>query len=72
VATAQSRAALKQRLLEDVDPRVRSIRVLDKAGRHGRTAVILLSRRHRTVLSLDMWRQPDGRWTAQQWEQCID
>lgn len=31
-----------------------------------------LNRRNRTVMSLDMWRQDDGTWTAQQWSQCID
>ncbi|MFC4783442.1 hypothetical protein ACT8ZV_03145 [Nocardioides sp. MAHUQ-72] len=70
VADAATRAALKQELLHDVDPRVRSLKVVD--GRADKMTVNLLNRRDRVVMSLDMWQRDNGAWTAQQWSQCID
>lgn len=72
VADAPTRTALKAELLEGVDPRVRSVRVIDRHPEEGKVYVNLLDRRNRPVMSLDMWRQDDRTWTAQQWSQCID
>ena len=72
VADAPTLRELKGELLKDVDPRVRSLKVIDEHPDEGKVYVNLLNRRNRTVLSLDMWRQADGTWTAQQWSQCID
>ncbi len=72
VADAPTRAALKDELLERVDPRVRSLKFIDKHPDEDKVYVNLLNRRHRTVMSLDMWQRDDGTWTAQQWSQCID
>ena len=72
VADAPTKAGLRHELLERVDPRVRSLKVIDKHHEEGKVYVILLNRRHRTVMSLDMWQRDDGTWTAQQWSQCID
>ena len=51
---------------------MRSLKVIDQHPEEGKVYVILLNRRHRTVMSLDMWQRDDGTWTAQQWSQCID
>jgi hypothetical protein len=72
VAEARTLKALKHELRHDVDPRVRSLKVIDEHPDKGKVYVNLLNRRNRTVMSLDVWRQGDGTWTAQQWSQCID
>ncbi|GAA2142236.1 hypothetical protein GCM10009844_13180 [Nocardioides koreensis] len=72
VADAPTREALKKELLEHVDPRVRSMRVIREHPDKGKVYVNLINRRHRSVMSLDMWQRDDGTWTAQQWSQCID
>jgi hypothetical protein len=72
VANAPTLRELERELREDVDPRVRSLKVIDKHPDEGKVYINLLNRRNRTVMSLDMWRQDDGTWTAQQWSQCID
>lgn len=71
VADAPNSAALKKRLLRDVDPRTRSLRVFDE-GPGDKVVVNLLNRRNRLIMSLDMWQRDDGTWTAQRWSQCID
>jgi hypothetical protein len=71
IASGPTRHALARRLLQ-VDPRVRSLRVLDSHGGGRKVGLNLLNRRHRVVMSLDMWRRKDGTWTAQRWSQCID
>jgi hypothetical protein len=55
-----------------LDPRVRSLRVIDEDREDEKVTVNLLNGRHRVVMSLDMWQQEDGSSTAQQWNQCID
>jgi hypothetical protein len=72
VADAPTRQALRQALLRDVDPRVRSLRVIDEEPGDDKVTINLVNRKDRRVMSLDMWQQGDGRWTAQQWSQCID
>jgi hypothetical protein len=72
VADAPTKGALKRRLLRDVDPRTRSLRVIDEAPTDDKVVVNLLNRRDRLIMSLDMWERDDGTWTAQQWSQCID
>lgn len=72
VADAPTRAALERRLLREVDPRTRSLRVLSREAGHDKTVVNLVNRRHRLIMSLDMWQRKDGSWTAQRWSQCID
>ena len=72
VADAPTLGELKRELREDVDPRVRSLKVIDEHPDKGKVYVVLLNRRNRTVMSLDMWRRNDGTWTARQWSQCID
>jgi hypothetical protein len=71
VADAPTRPALKKKLLRDVDPRVRSLRVIDD-DREDKVVVNLINRRNRLVMSLDMWQRDDGTWTARRWSQCID
>jgi hypothetical protein len=71
VAGVATRSGLK-RELHELDPRVRSLRVIDEDREDEKVTVNLLDRRHRVVMSLDMWQQEDGSWTAQQWNQCID
>jgi hypothetical protein len=72
VADAPTRATLKGKLLHDVDPRVRSLRVIDEDRVDDKVTVNLLNRRQRVVISLDMWQRDDGTWTARQWAQCTD
>jgi hypothetical protein len=72
VAKAPTRHALKTRLLRHVDPRTRSLRVIDDDPSDKKMVVNLLNGRHRLIMSLDMWEQSDGTWTAQRWSQCID
>lgn len=72
VADAPTKGALKTRLLRDVDPRTRSLRVMDEDPNDDKVVVNLLNRRDRLIMSLDMWERDDGTWTAQQWSQCID
>lgn len=72
VADAPTRAALKKRLLRDVDPHTRSLRVIDKDPGDDKVFVNLLNRRDRLIMSLEMWQRNDGTWTAQRWSQCID
>ncbi len=72
VADAPTRGALKKRLLRDVDPRTRSLHVIDEDPGDDKVVVNLLNRRNRLLMSLDMWQRDDGTWTAQQWSQCID
>jgi hypothetical protein len=72
VVDAPTRAALERRLLRDVDPRTRSLRILSTEAGEEKTVVNLVSGRHRLIMSLDMWRREDGTWTAQRWSQCID
>lgn len=72
VADAPTRAALLRELREDVDRRVRDLRVIDDHSRPGKVVVNLLNARGRNVMSLDMWQRADGSWTARQWSQCID
>ena len=72
VADAPTWVALKKNLLEEVEPRVRSLRVIDKDSGHDKVVVNLLNRKHRLVMSLDVWQEDDGTWTARQWSQCID
>jgi hypothetical protein len=72
VVNAPTKAALKGRLLRDVDPRTRSLRVIDEDPNDDKVVVNLLNRRDRLIMSLDMWERDDGTWTAQQWSQCID
>lgn len=71
VADAPTLRELKQELRE-VDPRVRSLKVIGQHPDEDKVYVNLLNRRNRTVMSLDMWQKDDGTWTAQQWSQCID
>lgn len=72
VAQAPTKASLKHTLLHDVDPRVRSLKVIDEDPSDDKVIVNLLNRRGRVVMSLDVWRREDGTWTAEQWSQCID
>ena len=72
VASAPTRGALKTRLLRDVDPRTRSLRVIDEDPDDDNVVVNLLNHQSRLIMSLDMWERDDGTWTAQQWSQCID
>ena len=72
IADAPTLAQLKRELRENVDPRVRSLTVIDEHPDDGKVYVNLLNSRNRTVMSLDMWQRDDGTWTAQQWSQCID
>ena len=72
VASAPTLAMLKRELREDVNPRVRSLKVIDEHPDEDKVYVNLLNSRNRTVMSLDMWQRDDGTWTAQQWSQCID
>ena len=72
VASAPTRNALKTRLLRHVDPRIRSLRVIDEDTNDDKVVVNLLNHRRRLIMSLDMWERDDGTWTAQQWSQCID
>jgi len=72
VASAPTRGALKTRLLRHVDPRTRSLRVIDEDTNDDKVVVNLLNHRRRLIMSLDMWERDDGTWTAQQWSQCID
>jgi hypothetical protein len=72
VADAPTRAALKRKLLHEVDTRVRSLRLIEQRPDHDKTTVNLLNRRHLIVVSLDMWQRGNGTWTAQQWAQCTD
>lgn len=72
VVDAPTKAALRKALLEDVSPRVRSLRQFDKDTSDDKVFVNLLNRKGRVVMSLEMWRRDDGTWTAQQWSQCID
>ena len=72
VADAPTRQALKKVLLRDVDPRVRSLRVIDEQPGDDKVTINLVNGKDRLVLSLDMWQQDDGTWTAQQWSQCLD
>ncbi|QIX25546.1 hypothetical protein ncot_02265 [Nocardioides sp. JQ2195] len=72
VSTATTRAALEKALLNDVNPRVRSLRMVDSDPADDKTGVNLVDGNDRLVMSLDMWRRPDGAWTAQRWSQCID
>lgn len=72
VADAPNRGALKTRLLRDVDPRTRSLRIFDESPGDDKVVVNLLDRRNRLIMSLDMWQRADGTWTARRWSQCID
>jgi len=72
VANAPTKPALKVQLLNNMDPRVRSLRVIHHDRTHHRAVVNLLNGRHHVVMSLDVWRRSDGTWTAQRWSQCID
>lgn len=72
IADSPTLAELKRELREDVNPKVRSLKVIDEHPDKGKVYVNLLNRRNRTVMSLDMWQQADGTWTAQRWSQCID
>jgi hypothetical protein len=72
VADAPTKPALRRQLLHDVDPRVRSLRVIDSDRPHDKVVVNLLNGRRHVVMSLDMWRRDNGTWTAQRWSQCID
>jgi hypothetical protein len=72
VADARTRADLLRELRENVDPRVRTLRLIDEHPDPGKVYVNLVSGRQRLVMSLDMWQRPDGAWTARQWSQCID
>jgi hypothetical protein len=72
VTSAPTSAALKKNLLQDVDPRVRSLRVIDEDPSDDKVVVNLIGRRDRLIMSLDMWQRDDGTWTAQRWSQCID
>jgi hypothetical protein len=72
IADAPTRTALRDELLEQVDPRVRSLRVIDENAQDDKVVINLLDRHTRLVMSLDMWQREDGTWTAQRWAQCID
>lgn len=72
VVNAPTKAALKGQFLRDIDPRTRSLRIIDEDPNDDKVVVNLLNRRHRLIASLDMWERDDGTWTAQQWSQCID
>ena len=72
IADAPTRAALKRKLLHDVDPRVRSLHVVDEDPGDDKATINLLNRRQLIVMSLDMWERDDGTWTARRWAQCID
>ena len=69
VAQAPTLAALKVKLVEQT-PRAVSVRVVGRDGE--KRSVNVLSRHPRNLLSLDVWQRDDGRWTAEQWSQCID
>ena len=72
VADAPTRAALKRKLLHEVDPQVRSLRFVDDDPDDDKATVNLLNQGNRIVMSLDTWRRDNGTWTAQRWAQCID
>jgi hypothetical protein len=55
-----------------VDHKVRSLKVIDEHPDEGTVYANLLNRRHRIVMSLDIWKRTDGTWTAERWMQCID
>lgn len=55
-----------------MNPRTRSLRVIDEHGDEDEVYVNLVNRNGRVIMSLEMWQREDGRWTAQQWLQCID
>lgn len=69
LAEATTRVALKRELLL-FDPLVRSLRVTVAEPGRGKTWFNLLNRRQRTIVSLAMWKEYDGTWTAQTWRQC--
>ena len=69
VATAPTVARLKRELLRV--PRVHTVRILRHRAEHGKIPVVLLNRKPRTVLSLDMWQLQDGSWTAQSYWACM-
>ena len=46
--------------------------MIDKDSGHDKVVVNLLNRKHRLVMSLYVWQEDDGTWTARQWSQCID
>ncbi|HSV37631.1 MAG TPA: hypothetical protein VLI04_02625 [Nocardioidaceae bacterium] len=49
---------------------MRSLRVTVAEPGRGKTWFNLLNRRQRTIVSLAMWKEYDGTWTAQTWRQC--
>jgi hypothetical protein len=57
---------------EDVNRKVRSLKVIGGHPDEGKVYVNLLNGGNRTVMSLDMWQRDDKTWTAAQWYQCID
>ena len=72
VAAAASPVALKNLLLHDIDPNIKTLRVVDPKPDDHKVTVNLLDKSDKIVKSLDMWRKSDGTWVAQQWKQCID
>ena len=72
VADAPTSEALRQRLLQDVSSRTRSLRVIDGDSGDDKVTVNLINHRDRLIMSLDMWERDDGTWTGQKWLQCVD
>jgi len=77
LARAATRKSLDQKLLSEVDRRVVRIEVRGPGEAEvpvdGPVEVVaLVTRRGRTAIYADVFRQPDGRWFAGQWSQCTD
>lgn len=75
VVVADSRRALERDLVSDVPGgRLRIQGRGPAAGDRSISADIVdvLNKRGGRVMQVDVFRQPDGRWFAGQWSQCID
>ena len=69
IAEAPTLEKLKQKLVAE-RPRGAFVKVVGRDG--DQLAINVLSAKQRLLVSLDAWRLDNGRWTAEQWSQCID